>query len=65
MKIYNRYERCCFNGLRGKTYEKHVLETVEKIGNGGSFAIILDESHADHRLSKKVIQFLLNGLERR
>ena len=65
VQIYNRFDRCCFNGLRGTTYKAIVEQTVKEIGTGGSFSVILDESHADHRISKRIVKFLLKDLERK
>lgn len=64
VQIYNRYDRCCFNGLRGTLYEQDIQEMVRRTRQGGSFLVVLDESHADHKISSLVIELLLNDLVR-
>ncbi|MBT05470.1 MAG: hypothetical protein CMM32_00915 [Rhodospirillaceae bacterium] len=64
VQIYNRYDRCCFNGLRGTLYEPDVQDMVRQTRQGGSFSVMLDESHADHKISNAVIEFLISDLSR-
>jgi pimeloyl-ACP methyl ester carboxylesterase len=64
LQIFNRFDRCCYNGLRGKLYEDAVREAVAEIPAGGSFAVLLDETHADHRVSRFTIEAVLADLAR-
>lgn len=64
LRIFNRYDRCCFNGVRGKVYEDAVRDAVAGTTGGGVFAVVLDESHADHRVSKFTIETVLADLAR-
>ncbi len=64
LQIFNRFDRCCFNGVRGKVYEQAVREAVADTPTGGGFAVVLDESHADHRISNFAIETLLTDLAR-
>ncbi|HEB79668.1 MAG TPA: alpha/beta fold hydrolase, partial [Rhodospirillales bacterium] len=50
LQIFNRYDRCCFANSRGKLYEAAVAEAVGKLGSG-AFGVMIDESHARHKLS--------------
>lgn len=64
LQIFNRYDRCCFNGVRGKVYEDAVRDAVARTPAGGAFAVLLDESHADHRISRFTIKTVLDDLAR-
>lgn len=64
LQIFNRYDRCCFNGVRGKVYENAVRDAVAGMPGGGAFAVVLDESHADHRVSRFTIKTVLADLAR-
>ena len=64
LQIFNRYDRCCYNGIRSSLYEDAVREAVAETPEGGSFAVLLDETHADHRISRFTIEALLADLAR-
>lgn len=63
-QIFNRYDRCCFNNVRGRLYEKAVSKRVQKIG-GGWFDVFIDESHARHKISRKSFNLIIETLESR
>jgi hypothetical protein len=62
IQIFNRYDRCCYFGLRGRVYEAAVARAAQSTPQGGHFAVLFDETHADHRLSRFTIDFLLSDL---
>lgn len=62
LQIFNRYDRCCYFGLRGTVYETAVAQAVSATPAGGHFAVRLDETHADHRISDFTIDVLLANL---
>ena len=49
MQVFNRYDRCCFNNMKGRLYEAAVQKTAAAIG-GGRFDVLIDQTHADHIL---------------
>jgi len=62
-QIFNRYDRCCYNNRKGKLYEVAVAEAVQATGAGGAFAVWIDETHADHKISDAAIDLILRRLE--
>lgn len=64
MQVFNRYDRCCFNNTKGKLYEPAIAETVGAIGIGGEFMVLIDETHADHKLSQFAVDAILADMAR-
>jgi dienelactone hydrolase len=63
MQVFNRYDRCCFNNVKGRLYEAAVQNAATAI-NGGKFEILIDETHADHKISDFVLDRLIADLAR-
>lgn len=55
LQVINQFDKCCFAGIRYRTYERAVKETVAKMGKG-SFEVFLDSSHRDHLISKHTLE---------
>lgn len=51
MQIFNRFDRCCYRNTLARLYEPAVKAAVSEVGEG-SFAIVIDETHADHKISE-------------
>ena len=64
LQIFNRFDRCCYNGVRSSLYEAAVREAIAETQAGGSFAVLLDETHADHRISRFTVDAVLADLAR-
>lgn len=62
-QIFNRYDRCCYRNRYGKLYESDVADAVAEVGAGGQFQVLLDETHADHRISDWSVQRILEILK--
>jgi len=62
VQYFNRYDRCCYNGTRPLLYEKAVKAAVRESG-GGAFDVVLDETHARHKISRWTFDRLLAGLD--
>jgi pimeloyl-ACP methyl ester carboxylesterase len=60
--FFNRYDRCCFNGTRGLLYKPAITDAVEAIG-AGSFEVVIDETHARHKISRWTFNRILAELE--
>ena len=60
-QIFNRYDRCCYRNTLGKLYEPAVRNAVAQAGDGG-FDVLIDESHADHKVSDWAIARILEKL---
>jgi pimeloyl-ACP methyl ester carboxylesterase len=64
VQVFNRYDRCCFNGIRSDLYKTEVQNAVRRNGYGGRFDVLIDESHADHRISDFTTRAILQDLRR-
>ncbi len=65
MQIFNRYDRCCYRNLKGKLYEKAVKEALSSLGETpDSFTVLIDETHARHKISAFGMKAILADMER-
>lgn len=55
IQILNRYDSCCFWGLRYQDYALKVQATVESLASG-SWSFFLDESHQSHTISQHALE---------
>lgn len=62
IQIFNRYDRCCYNGTRPLLYEKAVEKAVRESGGGG-FDVVIDETHARHKISRWAFACILEDLK--
>lgn len=60
-QVINLYDPCCFSGIKWETYEEVVKSRVDQLGDGG-FEILLDDSHHEHRISRMVIDRILDQI---
>lgn len=63
LQVFNRYDRCCYRNAYGGLYEPAVQRAVARVG-GGAFEVLIDETHADHKLSGWAMDRILTYLER-
>jgi dienelactone hydrolase len=63
IQILNRYDRCCYNGIKGRLYEDAVRDAVAAIG-GGAFSVFIDESHPRHKVSSLAIKTILADMNK-
>jgi pimeloyl-ACP methyl ester carboxylesterase len=61
-QIFNRFDRCCYRNTLGKLYEAAVRDAVGRAGEGG-FEVLIDETHADHKVSDWAIDRILERLD--
>ena len=64
VQFFNRFDRCCFNGLRSELYTQAVRDAVAATPEGGAFDVVIDETHADHRISRFAAQSIIGDLMR-
>lgn len=50
LQIINKYDSCCFAGIKWQTYDAVIKKHVEMIGEG-DWDLFLDESHGKHMIS--------------
>lgn len=61
VQILNKFDECCFAGIRYQTYENTVKARMAALG-AGSFTVALDTSHWSHKISNWALNSVL-GLE--
>lgn len=63
IQVFNRFDRCCWRNTKARLYEPAVRDTVKRLG-GGTFAVLIDETHADHKVSAFARSHILEDLAR-
>jgi dienelactone hydrolase len=62
MQIFNRYDRCCYNNTKATLYAPAVAERAAALG--GNFAVLIDETHADHKISRSALDAIVTDIAR-
>jgi hypothetical protein len=60
-QIINKYDPCCFAGIKWKTYKDIVRARVDQLGEG-QYDLFFDESHREHKISPLAIKQILKEL---
>jgi hypothetical protein len=63
VQIFNKYDPCCFTNPKFETYENEVKSAVSRTG-GGNFAIYLDDTHKQHKISDYALKIILDHLKK-
>ncbi len=63
LQVFNRFDRCCSSNLYGRHYEAAVQKVVAGL-KGGRFDVLIDESHARHKISRLGMDAILADLAR-
>ena len=61
-QIYNRFDRCCYEGLRSLLWDAAVTDAVRRAG-GGRFEVHIDETHARHKISRWALDRIIEDLD--
>jgi len=64
IQILNKYDSCCFAGIKYRTYEEVVKAAVAGLGEG-EFGIFLDDTHKEHKISEKTLKVIFDDLNGR
>lgn len=56
-QIYNKYDPCCFRGRNSHLFSQVINETVKEFA-GGEFKVMVDDSHAEHQISTKALDYI-------
>lgn len=62
LQIINKFDPCCFAGIKWKTYKNIVTSRVCQLGMG-KYDLYLDEDNYDHKISKKSMTIIMNKLK--
>ena len=60
IQLLNKYDSCCFAGIKYRTYEHTMKEMMRSLGRG-KFEIFLDDSHKDHKISDESLQVVFRN----
>ena len=63
MQVFNRFDRCCWRNVKARLYEPAVKAAVQRLG-GGSFRVLIDETHADHKISRSALDNIVADLSK-
>jgi len=63
LQVFNRYDRCCYSNTYGKLYEEAVKNTA-RIAGGGSFDVLIDETHPRHKISDFAMEIILEDMKK-
>ncbi|MHC4529488.1 MAG: hypothetical protein ACYS29_16560, partial [Planctomycetota bacterium] len=62
IQILNKYDSCCFAGIKYRTYEEVVKAAVADLGQG-EFAIFSDDTHKEHKISANTLKLIFDDLQ--
>lgn len=54
LQVLNRYDACCFDGLRFEDYAETISDVAPPMG--GTWEVFVDESHHDHLISEHALE---------
>jgi len=60
-QIYNRYDRCCYDGIRSDLFAETTAKAAGSV-DGGRFDVLIDETHARHKISRWTMERILRDL---
>ena len=60
IQLLNKYDSCCFAGIKYRTYENTMREVMRSLGKG-KFETFLDDSHKDHMISAESLKIVFRN----
>lgn len=60
IQLLNKYDSCCFAGIKYRTYEQTMKEVMHSLGKG-KFEVFLDDSHKDHKISTESLDVVFRN----
>ncbi len=63
LQILNKYDPCCYAGIRYRTYEDVVKKRVQSLGVG-HFEVYLDDNR-EHKISEQALNIILDDINSR
>jgi len=61
LQILNRYDSCCFAGIKWQTYADVVNNFIQNLGSG-SWGLVMDDSHTEHKISQISMEKIISIL---
>ena len=62
-QIFNKYDPCCFAGLKYEHYEVELQQIINKLGKG-NFSVISDDTHNQHVISDFSLELIEKNLKK-
>ena len=62
VQVFNKYDPCCFSGTLFHVYENDIKDILYKL-DSGSFDIILDNTHKEHKISEFTLPLILEKIQ--
>ncbi len=62
LQIINKFDSCCFAGIKWETYKNIVIAKAQGLEAGG-FDLFMDDSHYQHAISKQAMRRILDEIE--
>ena len=62
VQIFNKYDPCCFGGQAYETYADKIKMILSNLGKG-RFDVYSDDSHKEHKISEKSLDFIYNNMK--
>ena len=63
IQIFNKYDPCCFAGLKYEHYEVEIQQIVSNLGKG-NFNVISDDTHNQHTISNFALELIEKNLKK-
>jgi hypothetical protein len=63
IQIFNKYDPCCFAGLKYEHYEVEIQQIVSNLGKG-NFNVISDDTHNQHMISNFALELIEKNLKK-
>tara|TARA_B100000029_G_scaffold387718_1_gene383767 strand:+ start:1012 stop:2088 length:1077 start_codon:yes stop_codon:yes gene_type:complete len=61
VQVFNKFDPCCFSGTLFENYQDEIKNKLSKL-NYGKFAIILDDTHNEHKISEYALEQILKKI---
>ena len=62
IQIFNKNDPCCYSGNGYESYEFFIKDKLVQLGKG-SFEILIDDTHDEHKISESTLSLILEKLE--
>jgi len=61
VQVINKYDPCCFSGIKWQTYSDIVRRRIQELGQG-KWDLFLDDAHYKHQISDGSMKMILSNL---
>ncbi|MFC1563074.1 hypothetical protein ACFL4Z_03385 [candidate division KSB1 bacterium] len=61
-QLLNKYDSCCFAGIKSQLYKNEVKKALSRLGKG-EFDVFIDDSHKEHMISDIVLELVAKDIK--